>query len=556
MSKYKYDITIIVPCYNCSEYVDEMMKSLINQDYDYNKMEILLLNDGSTDDTLSIIEKYETDNVRVISKKNEGVSATRNLGLKEAKGEYILFLDPDDYLSVDVVKKIIKFFDEHSNEVDLVTYPLLYVYPDKKPMVHQRYKNCYTKGTAVYDLNEYYYLIQPTINVCIKNDLNVYFDINQKYSEDEKFNTTILMRKKKIGYVSDITYFYRRYNNSVTSKRGVIDLENIYNYYDLLQEVYNNHPFIQSIIMNNYNWRLREKCLFPNQMNIKEIDSYLVRASERLNKIDFTLFKNHVLDNQEIFYDLLALSHKNCSVKSVGNKYRLLCNNQVLVDDIDTKMYINYISINDNNLVFNGYIITPLFYTNQVKLYMEFDGKNKEVSLFNELRYQKKYKQNFEITINPAKIHELNFFIKYKDNIIKLNVQPIDWCSRKKAYSDYQVNISKKIYIKKSNIFNYLNNRFIYCTNFKFFLINILSFFTRKGNKCSIYFGDKDSLIYKKYQLDKSNNKRFYSKAIGYTYKLELLNCDYLITNKSVQLVVPFGRMRKYYIQASHFKKY
>lgn len=556
MSKYKYDITIVVPCYNCSKYVDDMMKSLINQDYAYEKMEVLLLNDGSTDDTLSVIKKYETDNVRVISKENEGVSATRNLGLKEALGKYILFLDPDDYLSSDVVRKILTFFAKHNQEVDLVTYPLLYIYPDKKPMVHKRYKYCYTKNTAVYDLDKYYYLIQPTINVCIKNDLNIYFDTNQKYSEDERFNTTVLMKKKKIGYVSDITYFYRRYNDSATSKRGVIDLEHIYKYYDKFQELYNNHPFIQAIIMNNYNWRLREKCLFPSQMPLQDVESYLLPASKRLNKIDFTLFKEHVLDNQEVFYDLLALSGKNCCIKLVDDKYQLLNDKQVLVDDVDVKMYIDYISTNDSDLVFNGYVMTPLFYTNQIKLYMEYKDQSKEVTLFNELQYQRKYKQKFKININPNEINELKFFIKYQDSIIKLDVAPVDWCSQKKIYNNNQVLIMKNIYIKKRGIFTYISNRFIYRTNVKFLLINLLSFFVRRGKKCSIYFGEQDSLIYERYQLDKSTNKRFYSKATSYNYKLELLNCDYLITDKSVQTVVPFGRMRKYYIQASHFQKY
>lgn len=556
MSKYKYDITIVVPCYNCSKYVDDMMKSLINQDYAYEKMEVLLLNDGSTDDTLSVIKKYETDNVRVISKENEGVSATRNLGLKEALGKYILFLDPDDYLSSDVVRKILTFFAKHNQEVDLVTYPLLYVYPDKKPMVHKRYQYCYTKKTAVYDLDEYYYLIQPTINVCIKNNLNIYFDANQKYSEDERFNTTVLMKKKKIGYVSDITYFYRRYDDSATSKRSIIDLEHIYKYYDTFQELYNNHPFIQAIIMNNYNWRLREKCLFPSQMPLQDIESYLLPVSKRLNKIDFTLFKEHVLDNQEVFYDLLALSGKNCCIKLVDDKYQLLNDKQVLVDDVDVKMYIDYISTNGSDLVFNGYVITPLFYTKQIKLYMEYKDINQEIPLFNELQYQRKYKQKFKININPNEINELKFFIKYQDSIIKLDVAPVDWCSQKKIYNNNQVLIMKNIYIKKRGIFTYISNRFIYRTNVKFLLINLLSFFVRRGKKCSIYFGEQDSLIYERYQLDKSTNKRFYSKATSYNYKLELLNCDYLITDKSVQTVVPFGRMRKYYIQASHFQKY
>ena len=97
--KFAYDISIIIPCYNCSKYVDETMKSLREQTYDYNKMEILLINDGSKDNTLDVLKKYDDKNVIVIDKENEGVSKTRNLGIQKSHGKYLLFLDPDDYLS-------------------------------------------------------------------------------------------------------------------------------------------------------------------------------------------------------------------------------------------------------------------------------------------------------------------------------------------------------------------------------------------------------------------------------------------------------------------------
>ncbi len=556
MAKYQYDITIVVPCYNCSKYVDEMMSSILNQDYDYYKIEVLLINDGSTDDTLEVIKKYEHDNVRIFSKSNEGVSATRNLGLQQATGRYILFLDPDDYISDVTIGKLITFFDAHSEEIDLVTYPILYVYPDKRPMVHKRYKNCYTKNTAVYDLNDDYYLVQPTINVCVKNDLNIFFDTKQGYSEDEKFNTTILMRKQKIGFVADATYYYRRHTASITSSRDKINLEKIYKYYDELQSRYNNHPFIQAVIVNNYNWRIREGCLYPTHMPISEIDTYLMPATQRLNQIDFTLFRQQVVDNQETFYHLLALSQQKCSVKLVNDKYQLVHNKQVLVDNVDVRLYINYGIFIDHELVFNGYVVSPLFYAKKVKFYVEYDTEPKiEIELFNELSYQLKYKRYFKLKIDPTKRHQIKFYLQYQEKMIRLNVEPIDWCSFKKIYNGYQVIINGNVMIKKRTNLSRLVNRFGYCHKMKFLVINTLSFVTRKGRKCSLYFGDRDSAIYQQYLDDRNPNKRFYSRAVGYKYKMELLNCDRLITDKRIQLVIPFGGMRKYYIQASHFQK-
>lgn len=559
MTELIYDVTIIIPCYNCCQYVDETMKSLFNQTYSFNRMKILLINDGSSDNTLEFIKQYETDNVKIINKENEGVSATRNLGIKLAQGRYILFLDSDDYISKDTISLIIDFFDQHYEEIDLLTYPLLYFYPTGRTMEHQRYKHCYEKGTSVYDLNKYYYLVQPTINVCIKNTKEVYFDISQSYSEDECFNTKIVMNKKKIGFVKEATYYYRRHNESITSKRGKINLEEIYRFYDELLDEYNCHPFIQAIIMNNYNWRLREECLYPNNIKVKDIDNYILPITKRLAKIDFSLFKDHVLDSENTFYDLLALSKKSCEVIKVNEKYQLLCDNKILDDDIQTHININSIFMNNNALIFNGHLQTPLYYTKTVKLYMEYVDKNnvskiRKINLFNSLSYQKNYVQKFKININPDYVKKMQFYIQVQNEKILLNVKPLEWCSITKLYDKYQVRINNNIIIEHKKCFSAFMNRFCHFYHFKFQLVNLLSFLLRKGKNSNIYFGDKGSEIYREYLNDKSISKRFYSDAIGNNYKICLLNCKRLITNKSIKVVIPFGSMRKSYIQASSFQ--
>ena len=102
----KPKVSIIVPVYNCEEYLDEAIKSLLNQTL--KEIEIIVVNDGSRDNSLLIANKYkDIDNrVKVVSQDNQGVSVARNFGLSIAKGEYIGFIDGDDWIESDMYKTL------------------------------------------------------------------------------------------------------------------------------------------------------------------------------------------------------------------------------------------------------------------------------------------------------------------------------------------------------------------------------------------------------------------------------------------------------------------
>jgi glycosyltransferase involved in cell wall biosynthesis len=89
-------LSIIIPCYNTQEFVEEAVKSALNQTYP-NK-EIIVVNDGSTDDSLKVLEQFG-DQIKIITKCNEGISAARNTGILSSVGDYIMFLDADDIMS-------------------------------------------------------------------------------------------------------------------------------------------------------------------------------------------------------------------------------------------------------------------------------------------------------------------------------------------------------------------------------------------------------------------------------------------------------------------------
>lgn len=89
-------ISIVIPLYNKSAHIESTINSVLDQDS--KNFELLIIDDGSTDNSLNIVQEIKSDKIRIIRKKNEGVSKTRNVGIDKAKGDYILFLDADDIL--------------------------------------------------------------------------------------------------------------------------------------------------------------------------------------------------------------------------------------------------------------------------------------------------------------------------------------------------------------------------------------------------------------------------------------------------------------------------
>ncbi len=117
-------VSIIIPVYNVEEYLPICLDSLVNQTMDKSQKEVLVINDGSPDNSWDICLEYSEkyDFIKSFKKENEGLSATRNFGIKHAQGKYLFFLDSDDYFTESTVKSVTEFFDKVYDEVDLVAY--------------------------------------------------------------------------------------------------------------------------------------------------------------------------------------------------------------------------------------------------------------------------------------------------------------------------------------------------------------------------------------------------------------------------------------------------
>lgn len=115
-------LSIIIPVYNVEKYVSQCLDSVLEQDIDSDNYEIIIVNDGSTDGSLRIIQNYAKihDQIKIIDKKNGGVGSARNCGIDAAKGKYIYFLDPDDYLISNSLKELVDTSEGYN--LDVLTF--------------------------------------------------------------------------------------------------------------------------------------------------------------------------------------------------------------------------------------------------------------------------------------------------------------------------------------------------------------------------------------------------------------------------------------------------
>lgn len=448
---YKYDISIIIPVYNSEKYIENCVESIVNQDYDLNKIQLIMINDGSEDKSLEICNNLakQYNNIKIINQENNGVSAARNSGIKVAEGKYIMFLDSDDFISENGIKNLIEFFDENYDDIDLVTYPIFnYNDKTKKSAKLKRYKLLFKK-TGVYDLKENYRAIQTTVNVVVKNlkDKNILFDTNLFFHEDLKYNVEILSIKQKIGYVNNVKYFYRKFDESTSSIKDnpLYTFDQFTTLFNNLLDTYKDETgrtlrFVQSIILNTLRWRLEQDKLFSYTMDGNEC---LNRIKEILNKMD-----NEVIINDKQlhkYHKMYFIDLKNKDI-NIYHNYNLKKGtfsindgeNNILAIEKKIEIVLNRFKVKNNKIYILGYLKSPLLRYCEHELYLKYDnGEEKgieeliETSESNADYFRTNIKvadfRKFDIKLDIDKIKTFKFKVNINGITVAYNFYFNDW---------------------------------------------------------------------------------------------------------------------------------
>lgn len=219
-------ISIIVPVYNVEKYLDECIQSIHEQTY--TDWECILINDGSKDNSASICDQWAQKDKRIqaIHQINQGVSAARNKGIQIAKGEFIAFIDSDDWIDKEYLYCMYEAYKKHPSS-DLIVSGLIHHYNDgkainKTPEKSQTFELTKNNIKSFVDLNTKYLLYPPYIKLyksSIIKDNFIFFDRNYSYGEDLLFNYQYLEHVNTITCIDKAYYHYRIIGSGTLSSK-------------------------------------------------------------------------------------------------------------------------------------------------------------------------------------------------------------------------------------------------------------------------------------------------------------------------------------------------
>lgn len=212
----KNDISIIVPIYNAEKYIKKCLDSLVNQTK--KEIEFILINDGSTDNTDSIIKTYDDKRIRYYKNKNQGIGKTRNFGLSKASSKYIMFCDSDDYYEPNMCELMYKKAEKEKLDLVICDFYREYdngkIEPDRLPTF--KHTNLKDKPSLIRTINLAPWNKMYRRDLIMDNDL--FFEESLKY-EDTPFVAKALGCANRIGKIDKCLNHYIIHEQSETTVR-------------------------------------------------------------------------------------------------------------------------------------------------------------------------------------------------------------------------------------------------------------------------------------------------------------------------------------------------
>ena len=212
-------ISIIITAYNAEKTIEKCLNSIL--DTQYNDYEIILVNDGSIDNTEKIIELFASDKIKYYKKENTGVADSRNFGIDKAKGDYITFVDSDDYVSSNYFEEIDKYINEG---VDIIKRKGIIVKGNKEQKIKGATfevttgeddfnKLCFTD---IYLDTLWSYIIKKSLFI----DNNLYFE-KDRFHEDFGLLPLLILKANKMVSLDNYVYYYVQTDNSIMREKNI-----------------------------------------------------------------------------------------------------------------------------------------------------------------------------------------------------------------------------------------------------------------------------------------------------------------------------------------------
>ncbi len=277
--------SIIVPVYMVEDYIEKCLESIRNQKFkDY---EVLIIDDGTKDKSIDIAEKYP---YKIIHQKNQGLSAARNKGVSLAKGEYLIFLDSDDYIDNNFLEKINASL---KNKPDIVRYQVRDVYLDGRSHEYREPGFTNLTGDVAFSRIVKYHYVENAWCYAIKRSyyLKENFTFQKgSYHEDFGLIPLVIMKATSVNSISDCIYNYVKRDGSIMNSKDysktIKKVDDFYKHYHYLMEEINKTD-LDSLIFKSF------------------ISNSLILKITELNNKDYKIYLKK-LREEDVFQNLLV----------------------------------------------------------------------------------------------------------------------------------------------------------------------------------------------------------------------------------------------------------
>ena len=443
---YDFKFSVLMPVYNVEKYVGEAIDSIINQSIGFkDNVELIIIDDGSPDNSKQIALEYQKrypDNIKVLSKPNGGQASAFNLGLKHVNGKYLSFVDSDDHISLNAFEEVYDFFEEHYDEVDLVSIPIMSFGIVSQPS----FLNFKFDSTRVIDLIKE--PRNPQFNIAasfVKNEAmkGLEFHTGLLLGYDALMVNKILLQKKKSGVISSCVYNYRKRfdgssimdNSDKKEEYFNQALKNLdLNLIEYSREREGHVPkFIQYVVALDLK-RYYAFDEFPEYFTKEKMDEFWQMYCEAMSYIDEdvindTLINNNryrshflrYLKNQRDFHIEVDEDESKVFIKTGNYTINSLQGHGIFLDKIDIEngslnLSGSFTSVCDFKALSIEAIKTLPDGTEEVYKDLNDSSQHNHIQRIFGLDWTFKRLFNFEIPISEEEVSKINFHIVYNEN--------------------------------------------------------------------------------------------------------------------------------------------
>lgn len=259
-------ISVIIPVYNVENYLERCLDSVVGQSY--TNLQIIVIDDGSTDSSKDILKRYKDSRILILSKENGGLSSARNLGLEYVDGDYVSFVDSDDWIDLKMFELMVSAAE--INEADIVTVFEKCVYGFEISQKSEFAENAdsvfigedcasqlFCNGVPSYSWGKLF-------KASLFSSYNVRFPMGENY-EDVATNYILFSKCKTLVIINKQLYYYYMRSNSIVHTKKINDAVALLNHLDKMRSYH---------ITNNYWGFYRLKLLYGISMYLKSLNSY------------------------------------------------------------------------------------------------------------------------------------------------------------------------------------------------------------------------------------------------------------------------------------------